>query len=48
MSPEAVTQRMQILNQLWELAVALQTVEITDEKPKQKEEIKNEQRERDS
>ena len=36
MSPEAVTQRLEIQNQLWELTVELQSAVITDEKPKEK------------
>ena len=36
MSPEAITQRLEIQNQLWELTVELQSVVITDEKPKEK------------
>lgn len=31
MSPEAITQRLEIQNQLWELTVALQSVVIADE-----------------
>ena len=34
MSPEAVTNRMETLDQLWELAVALQSSEIIDEIPR--------------
>ena len=33
MSPEAVTGRMQTLNQLWELAAALQSSDIENSKP---------------
>ncbi len=36
MSPEAVTQRMEALNQLWELTVALQSSEIIKKKSNKK------------
>ncbi|HMS43590.1 MAG TPA: hypothetical protein PKE69_25405 [Pyrinomonadaceae bacterium] len=40
MSPEAVTQRMEIQNQLWELTVELQREIIIDEKDEQKDDRK--------
>lgn len=40
MSPQAVTNRMHALDQLWELAVALQSSEIIDEKPHSADEQK--------
>ncbi len=43
MSPEAVTQRMEIQNQLWELTVELQSEIIIDEKDEQKDD-RNEQK----
>lgn len=43
MSPEAITQRMEIQNQLWELTVALQSAVIIDEKDEQKDD-RNEQK----
>lgn len=42
-SPEAITQRMEIQNQLWELTVELQSVVIIDEKDEQKDD-RNEQK----
>jgi hypothetical protein len=38
MSPEAVTRRMEELNQLWELMVALQSSEIIESEDKAKDE----------
>jgi hypothetical protein len=42
MSPEAVTQRMEILNQLWELSVELQSAVIIEEDEKKND--RNEQK----
>lgn len=44
MSPEAVTQRMEELNQLWELAVALQSSEIIESENKEKDEKKDDRK----
>lgn len=43
MSPEAITQRMEIQNQLWELTVELQSAVIIDEKDEKKDD-RNEQK----
>ncbi len=39
MSPEAVTNRMRALDQLWELAVALKSSRIEEQKPETIEEL---------
>ena len=44
MSPEAITQRMEIQNQLWELTAALQSAVIVDESSEQNDESNREQK----
>lgn len=44
MSPEAVTQRMEELNQLWELTIVLQSSEIIESENKEKDEKKDDRK----
>jgi hypothetical protein len=46
MSPEAVTVRMEALNQLWELTVALQSSELIQKTSKEKKEQKNDRKQK--
>ena len=47
MSPEAVTGRMQMLDQLWELSIALKTSEIIMDKKDNLDECENDRRDID-